>query len=270
MSRLDGKTALITGGSSGIGEATVRRFVEERAKVLLFARNEERANKIIRDLEGDVLFYKGDVALEDDVKSAVDTVIKEWGKLDIIFNNAGILGPGGPVDTLPVEGFDEATDVLIKGVFLGVKHAARVMKPQCQGSIINCASIAGLIFGPDRLIYSSCKAAVNHLTRMAAGELGEYGIRVNSVCPGAILTKMWFGGNEPSEKEREKLVDYFKGLMPFGVGFPVDIANAVLWLASDESRYVTGHYLVVDGGASIGIPNFAIDIMEKELEEILG
>ena len=270
MGRLEGKVAIVTGGSSGIGEATVRLFVEEGAKVLLFARNEERSNNIIGTLGKDALFYKGDVAIESEVRSAVDTAVDTWGKLDCIFNNAGILGPGGPVDELAVDGFDQAMDVLVKGVFLGVKHAARVMKPQGYGSIINCASIAGMIFGPDRLIYSTCKAAVNHLTRMAAGELGKHGIRVNSVCPGAILTKMWFDGNEPSEEDREKMIDYFEGLMPFGVGFPVDIANAVLWLASDESRYVTGHYLVVDGGASIGIPNFAIDKIEKELREILG
>ena len=122
MSRLDGKVALITGGSSGIGEATVRLFEEEGAKVLLFARNAERSNKIVQDLGNNVLFTKGDITVEDDVKNAIDTAVDKYGKLDIIFNNAGIIGPKGPVDTLSVEGFDKATDVLIKGVFLGMKH----------------------------------------------------------------------------------------------------------------------------------------------------
>jgi len=271
MSRLDGKVALITGGSSGIGEATVRLFVEEGAKVLLFARNVERSNKIVQDLGNNVLFTKGDITVEDDVKNAIDTAVDKYGKLDIIFNNAGIIGPKGPVDTLSVEGFDKATDVLIKGVFLGIKHGARIMKPQGFGSIINCASIAGLMVLDDPLIYSTCKAAVHHMTRMAASELAEYNIRVNSVSPGAIITPMWFGGDDPSEDDRMKLLDYGKSVLPFGgFGFPVDIAYAVLWLASKESRYVSGHNLVVDAGISIGWPKFSIDKVSKDLKEIFS
>ena len=270
MGRLDGKTALITGGSSGIGEATVRLFVKEGAKVILFARNIEKSSKIVQELGKNALFVRGDITLEEDVKRAIDTAVETWGKLDIIFNNAGIIGPKGTVDTLPVEGFDKATDVLIKGVFLGVKHAARVMKHQGFGTIINCASIAGLLVLDDPLIYSSCKAAVTHLTRMAASELAEYNIRVNCVSPGAIITPMWFDGAIPSEVMRLKLLEYGDSVMPFGgFGTPIDIAYAVLWLASDEARFVSGHNLVVDGGASIGWPKFSIDKVRKDLKEIL-
>ena len=238
--------------------------------VLLVARNKERSNKIVKELGSNAQYFQGDVSKETDVKNAVDTAVESWGKLDCIFNNAGIVGPRGPIDTISEEGFDEATDVLMKGVFLGVKHASRVMKPQGFGSIINCSSVAGLLVGSSPLIYSTCKAAVNHLTRMAASELGEYGIRVNSVCPGAILTRIWSRGDDMPEDMKKELSEYFVNVQPIRrTGLPVDIAYAVLWLASDESRFVTGHPLVVDGGLSIGWSRNSIQKLNKELGVIL-
>jgi NAD(P)-dependent dehydrogenase (short-subunit alcohol dehydrogenase family) len=271
MRRLEGKVAIITGGSSGIGEATVRLFLEEGAKVLLFARNEERSYKIIQDFQKDVQFYQGDVTIENDIKNAVDTTVEKWGKLDCIFNNAGIIGPRGAIDTISEEGVDNALDVNIKGVFYGIKHAARVMKPQRYGSIINCSSVAGLDVTPDETIYATSKAAVNHLTRYTASELGEYGIRVNSVCPGAIITRMWYGGYDvPGDLERD-LLDYIVSVQPLKqAGYPIDVAKAVLWLASDDSRFVTGQPIVIDGGASIGWPRFAIHKVEEAFSEIYG
>ena len=269
MGRLDGKVAIITGASSGIGEATTRLFVKEGAKVLLFARNEERSNKIVKDLGSDAQYFQGDVSKENDVKNAVDTAVESWGKLDCIFNNAGMGGVSGPIDKISEEGFDETVGVLLKGVLFGVKHAARVMKPQGFGSIINCSSVAGLFVGASPVIYSSCKAAVNHLTRMAAGELGEYGIRVNSVCPGAILTRIFSRGADMPEGMKKELSDYFMNAQPIRrTGLPIDIAYAVLWLASDESRFVTGHPLVVDGGISLGRTRDSIQKWNKELGEI--
>jgi len=269
MGRLDGKVAIITGASSGIGEATTRLFVKEGAKVLLFARNEERSNKIVKDLGSDAQYFQGDVSKENDVKNAVDTAVESWGKLDCIFNNAGMGGVSGPIDKISEEGFDETVGVLLKGVLFGVKHAARVMKPQGFGSIINCSSVAGLLVGASPVIYSSCKAAVNHLTRMAAGELGEYGIRVNSVCPGAILTRIFSRGADMPEGMKKELSNYFMNGQPIRrTGLPIDIAYAVLWLASDESRFVTGHPLVVDGGISLGRTRDSIQKWNKELGEI--
>jgi NAD(P)-dependent dehydrogenase (short-subunit alcohol dehydrogenase family) len=269
MKRLKGKTAIITGGSSGIGEATVRLFVKEGAKVLLFARNTERSTKIIKDLGQNAQFYQGDVTNEKDIQNAVDTVIETWGKLDCMYNNAGISGPRGTIDTLTEEGIDNAIDVLIKGVIFGVKHAATVMKPQGYGSIINCSSVAGMLVTPDQTVYSMCKAAVNHLTRYNASELGQFGIRVNSVCPGAIITPMWYDGyNVPEDLEKD-LYDYLVTIQPLKcAGYPLDVAKAVLWLASDDSRFVTGHPLVVDGGGSLGFPRFAVDEIEKRFVEI--
>jgi NAD(P)-dependent dehydrogenase (short-subunit alcohol dehydrogenase family) len=270
MGRIDGKVALVTGGSSGIGEATVRLFVEEGAKVLLFARNEERSQKIVEELGKNALFYKGDVTKETDVEKAVDYAIEKWGKLDCIFNNAGSVGASGPIDTISEEGFDQTIDVLLKGVFFGIKHAARVMKPQGFGSIINCSSIAGLgAFGGLQL-YGTCKAAVNHLTRMTANELGEYGIRVNSICPGAIITRIWSRGSDIPEKMEQELREYFVDMQPIKrTGVPIDIAYAVLWLASDEASFVSGHPLVVDGGFSAGYPKEIIMESNEKLAKIL-
>ena len=265
MGRLDGKVAVITGGSSGIGEATVRLFVKEGAKVLLFARNEERSNGIIADLGKNVQFFQGDVTVENDVKKAVDTAVETWGKLDCMYNNAGSGVESGPIDTLSESGFDRTVDVLLKGVFFGVKHAARVMKPQGYGSIVNCSSVNGLLVTGRNLFYSTCKAAVDHLTRLAASELGPYGIRVNSVVPGAILTPIWYGNTELTDEMKKDYGYYFKKYQPLKLlGMPIDIANAVLWLASDEARFVSGHPLVIDGGISIGFPGVTINEMNEE------
>ena len=163
MKQLEGKTAIITGGSSGIGEATVRLFVEEGAKVLLFARNAERSTKIIQEVGKNAQFHQGDVTKEKDIENAVDRAIDTWGKLDCMYNNAGIIGPRGSIDKIEEEGINNAVDVLIKGVIFGVKHAARVMKSQGFGSIINCSSVAGLTVTPDETVYSMCKAAVNSI-----------------------------------------------------------------------------------------------------------
>lgn len=269
MRRLEGKAAIVTGGSSGIGEATSRLFVKEGANVLLFARNEKRSNKILKDLGNNAQYFQGDVSKEQDVKNAVDMAVESWGKLDCIYNNAGIVGATGAIDTISEEGFDKTIGVLLKGVFFGIKHAARVMKPQGFGSIINCSSISGLMVTGRAQLYATCKAAVNQLTRNTAWELGEYGIRVNSICPGAILTRIYSGGADMSNEMKKELGDYMKTFQPIKrTGLPIDIAYAALWLASDESRFVSGHPLVVDGGASVGFTHETIDKLSKDMGEI--
>jgi len=270
MNRLDGKVAIITGGSSGIGEGTVRLFVQKGAKVLLFARNEERSNRIVKDLGRDAQFFQGDVSKEKDVENAVDTAVEKWGKLDCIYNNAGSGAASGPIDTISEEGFDGTVAVYLKGVFFGMKHAARVMKPQGFGSIISCSSVNGVLVSGENVLYSTCKAAVIHLTRMAASELGPYGIRVNCVVPGAIMTPMIYGDAELTDVLKNGLGDVFMKYQPVKrLGMPIDIAKAVLWLASDESRFVSGHHLVVDGGFSIGVPRETILKYNEEADELL-
>lgn len=265
MGRLNGQVAIITGGSSGIGEATVRLFVKEGAKVLLFARNEERSNRIVEDLGSSAQFFQGDVSREKDVENVVDTAVEKWGKLDCIYNNAGSGAASGPIDTISEKGFDRTIAVYLKGVFFGIKHAARVMKPQGYGSIVSCSSVNGLLVSGENILYSTCKAAVDHLTRLAASELGPYGIRVNSVVPGGILTPIYYGSLQLTDEMKKDYGDYFMKYQPVKrLGMPIDIANAVLWLASDESRFVSGHPLVVDGGIGVGFPRVTIKEMNDE------
>lgn len=252
MKRLDGKVTLIVGGTSGIGEATARLFAAEGSKVIVGGRNDTRGRRIAGECE-DAEFYRMDVLNEEDIRGAVDFAVSRHGKLDCIFNNAGSGGLRVPVDSTPVDGFDKMVAVLFRGVFLGVKHAARVMKTQRGGCIINTGSVAGVSAGYSSLVYSSCKAAVMHLTKAAAVELAEHGIRVNCICPGAIPTPIFQGGKEFSEGKFEALKNFFVDSQPLKrSGLPEDIAKAALWLASEDSSFVTGQSIVVDGGLTLG------------------
>jgi NAD(P)-dependent dehydrogenase (short-subunit alcohol dehydrogenase family) len=254
---LDGRGAIITGGASGIGEATVRLFVEEGCRVLIADIQDDKGELLADDLGGDAFFLHTDVAREVDVKAAVDRAVEEFGRLDCMFNNAGIVGAVGPIESVTVEGFDATISVLLRGVFLGVKHAAPVMKEQGHGSIINTASVAGLRTGYGNHIYSAAKAAVIQLTRSVAMELGESSVRVNCICPGFIPTPMIGRARGLSIEEADASVEtvetMFAEAQPIRrSGSPEDIAKAALWLASDDSGFVNGHALVVDGGVTGG------------------
>jgi len=249
MSRLDGKVAVITGGASGM----VRRFVEEGARVVIADIQDAKGHTLADTLGGAAVYQHVDVADEAEVKAAVRRAVDEFGRLDCMFNNAGFGGAIGPIETTPVEDYDRTMNVLLRGVFLGMKHAAPVMKAQGSGSIISTASVAGLGGGRGPHIYSAAKAAVINLTRSVALELGESGVRVNCICPGGIATPLLAkglgGGEEAVEMVRTALAG-FQSIRRGGV--PDDIANAALWLASDESSFVNGHALVVDGGLTAG------------------
>lgn len=253
MSRLKGRVALITGGASGIGEATVRLFVEEGASVILADIQDDRGGRLAGELGSRAGYLHTDVSREADVQAAVDETCKRFGRLDCIFNNAGDAGVGRRIEEIPVEGFDETMGVLVRGVFLGIKHAARVMKKQGSGSIISTASVAGLRTGFGPHTYSAAKAAVIHLTHSVAMELGESGVRVNCICPGGIATPIFGKSMGLSPERAEEVIPLMKGVLenfqPIKrTGLPDDIARAALWLASDESGFVNGHALVVDGG----------------------
>ncbi len=255
MKRLEGRTAIVTGGASGIGAATVRLFAEEGARVLIADMQEELGKQVAGELGEAGAFRRVDVTREEDVEAAVSEAVERWGQLDVIFNNAGFGGALGPIETTSVEDFDLTFDVLVKGVFLGIKHAAPVMKRQGSGSIISTASVAGLQAGWSPHLYAVAKAAVIHLTRTVALELGASGIRVNCICPGIIATPLAAGRTEVSEEQIRKLHTMFDETQVIGrIGDPADIAQAALWLASDESSFVTGHAQVVDGGAFAGRP----------------
>lgn len=253
MSRLKGRVALITGGASGIGEATVRLFVEEGASVMFADIQDDRGRRLAGELGSRAGYLHTDVSREADVQAAVDETCTRFGRLDCIFNNAGYAGVGGRIEEIPVEGFDETMGVLVRGVFLGIKHAARVMKKQGSGSIISTASVAGLRTGFGPHTYSAAKAAVIHLTHSVAMELGESGVRVNCICPGGIATPIFGKSMGLSQERAEEVIPLMKGVLenfqPIKrTGLPDDIARAALWLASDDSSFVNGHALVVDGG----------------------
>lgn len=252
MGRLDGKVAVITGGASGMGEATVRRFVDEGGRVVVADVQDAKGHTIADTLAGAAVYQHTDVADDADVRADVRRAIDEFGAIDIMFNNAGIGGAVGPIDEIEVEEYDRTMNVLLRGVFLGMKHAAGPMRAQRSGSIISTASVAGLGGGRGPHIYSAAKAAIINLTRSVAIELGEHMVRVNCICPGGIATPLLAGGlgaPEALDMVRAALA----GLQPTPrAGMPDDIASAALWLASDEASFVTGHALVVDGGLTAG------------------
>lgn len=253
MGKLDGKVAVITGGASGIGKATVRLFIEQGARVLIADILDDKGESLAGKVGASADYLHTDVSKESDVKAAIDHALDKFERLDCMFNNAGYGGVSGPIEGIPVDGFDETIGVLLRGVFLGIKHAAPVMKKQGSGSIISTASVGGLRTGYGPHIYSTAKAAVIHLTRSVAMELGESGVRVNCICPGGIATPI-FGKaiglpTETADRTVEIVKDALVGNQPIQrCGLPEDIARAALWLASDDSSFVNGHALVVDGG----------------------
>jgi NAD(P)-dependent dehydrogenase (short-subunit alcohol dehydrogenase family) len=246
--RLEGKTAAVTGGASGIGYETARRFLQEGASVLIGDYNAEAGGAAAARLEaegfaGRVAFLHADVSIEADVAALMDRAVEAFGGLDIAFNNAGIVGAIGPIVETEVEHWDATFAVMARGVFLGVKHAARHMIDRGGGSIINTASIAGLSSGAPPTAYSACKAAVISFTRNAATELADHRIRVNAVCPGIIFTPLMHHGREAQAEAA------MRDIQPWpDRGEPRHVAAAVLYLASDESAFVTGEAHAVDGG----------------------
>jgi NAD(P)-dependent dehydrogenase (short-subunit alcohol dehydrogenase family) len=252
MARMDGKVAVGTGGASGIGEATVRLFVEEGARCVIADIQDQRGNALASELGGLAAYRRTDVTAEEDVKAAVALAASKFGRLDCMFNNAGFLGTVGPIEDIPEGEFDLTMAVLLKGVFFGMKHAAPVMKAQGSGSIISTSSIAGLIGGDGPHVYATAKAAVLHLTRSVALELAEHNVRVNAICPGGIVTPLVTAGI-PNPQAEELARAGLKNFQPIHrAGEASDIAHCALWLASDESTFVTGQAIVVDGGATAG------------------
>ena len=255
--RLKDKIAVITGGASGMGEASVYSFLKEGASVVIADFNEAtgketlvKAQEINRD---HVDFIKIDVASESDIENMFEFAVERFGRIDVVFNNAGVGGAVGPLTETSVESWDYTMDVIAKGVFLGIKHGAKQMRKQeSGGSIINTASIAALSGDGGPLVYSAGKAAVVSLTKASAVELAPDKIRVNAICPGFIATPLADGGRPEQTREN------FAKSQPWPeYGDSYHIASTALFLASDESEFITGESIVVDGGLTAAGPELS-------------
>ncbi len=253
-SRLEGKVAAITGAASGFGAATARLFVAEGCKVALGDIQEEAGRAVAAELGDAAVFARCDVTAEEDVANLVDTAVSAFGKLDIMFNNAGIVGAVGPIDSTPTEEWKATLDILLNGVFYGVKHAARVMKPQESGAIVSMSSTAGILGGLGPHTYTAAKHAVVGLTKSAGAELCRFGIRVNCISPAGMATPMVANvtTGDPAAIEETKRSLAAASPLKGRPGLAEDVANAALWLASDESGYTNGHTLTTDAGMTTG------------------
>jgi len=251
MSALDGKVAIVTGGTSGIGERIAEVFVGEGSKVVVAARRQEEGDKLAQRLG--IRFIRADVSSEDDVKAMIEHAVTAFGRIDCLVNNAGVPSPMVSITEIDAATIDALLAVNVRGVLLGIKHVAPVMLKQKSGSIINVGSIAGLRGGVSGHIYSATKGAVHALSRSAAAELGEKGIRVNALVPGAIVTGIFAKNAGVEGAKADKLTDFLKAgfatLQPIPrAGLPEDIARAAVFLASDASSFLNGQEIVVDGG----------------------
>lgn len=259
MGRLDGKVAVITGAASGIGRGTALCFAKEGAAVVAADLNSQGGEAVIGEIAsagGRAVFQHTDVSSEPAIKSAVERAVKEYGRLDVMFNNAGLVGAIGPIEAVSADDWDRTIAVLLRSVFLGIKYSVEPMRKAGGGSIISTSSVASFLPSPYGAAYAASKGAVISLTRAAALQLGRDRIRVNCICPGVISTPIW--GAMPGMDDPAVLQQVLGHAQTIPrVGKPEDIANMVLFLAGDESQWVTGQAMIVDGGLTVG-PNVPV------------
>ena len=258
MGNLRGKVALITGAAGGIGRATSKLFIKEGAKGVVMADIwDEMGEKTADELGPNAIYIHTDVSQESDIKKAIDLAVEKFNQLDVVFSNAGNPGSGGGLEEIETEDFDHTMAIHLRGAVLCMKHSIPLMKKQGSGCFIFTGSVAGFQQGMGGLAYSLSKAALIHLARIAAVELGIFGIRANTIAPGGIATGIFGQGVGFSRETAEKWGNLRKDMMADGqplrrAGVPEDIANAALFLASDSSSFISGVTLLVDGGLLSG------------------
>ncbi|MEL7046637.1 MAG: glucose 1-dehydrogenase, partial [Pseudomonadota bacterium] len=261
--RLQDRVAVITGGASGIGAATAKLFIAHGAKVVLGDIQDDQGQAFAESLGSNALFRHCDVTKEDDVEALVNAAVDSFGRIDVMFNNAGIVGAIGPLESTPAAEWQLTLDILLNGVFYGMKHASKHMKKQGSGSIISMSSVAGVTGGLGPHAYAAAKHAVVGITRNLAAEVGAFGVRVNCIAPYSMATPMvadaYLGDHTDIDQTMKMLTD--ESPLKDRPGTAEDVANAALWLASDESGYTSGMTLTIDAGITTGsvagAPRFA-------------
>jgi NAD(P)-dependent dehydrogenase (short-subunit alcohol dehydrogenase family) len=259
MNSLQDRVAVVTGGASGIGAAVVRRFIDAGAAVVLADVQDDRGRCLAQALGPRCQYRRADVSREADMRQLIDGTRAQHGRLDCLVNNAGVAGPGGGIEQLQPDSWDAVMAVVLRSVYLGMHCAAPVMKAQGHGSIVNMASVAGFRAGYGSHVYSAAKAAIIQLTVTVGMELGESGVRVNCVCPGAIATPLFGKAAGLGPEEADATVALLRSVLAKAqpvqrAGEADDVAQAVLWLAGDGAAFVNAHALVVDGGLTGGKP----------------
>jgi NAD(P)-dependent dehydrogenase (short-subunit alcohol dehydrogenase family) len=273
--RLEDKVAVITGAASGIGRATVDLFVSEGARVIAADIQDDKGTRMEEDQKGMVRYVRCDVMQEKDIAAAINAAKTHFGRLDVLFNNAGTGGASDPADAVTAEGFDSVMHLHVRAALFGMKYAVPLMRAAGGGSIISTASVAGIRTGYGPILYSIAKAAIVHMTHAAAAQLGPEKIRVNCICPGLIATNIFaqaFGvPSQLAETRIEAIAESTKGSQPIPRGGRGrDIAEAALYLASDGSGFVNGHALVVDGGLTLGATGMAQMAVFAPIVQALG
>ena len=248
MNKLENRVVVVTGAASGIGEATARLVVAEGGKVVIADLQDERGQALAEELGEAAVYQHTDVTSEDQIAGAVGKAVEHFGRIDGMVNNAGILGSIGSIMETPADDYDHTMSILARAVFLGIKHAASAMR-ETGGAIVSIASTAGVQGGLGPHVYTMAKHAVVGITKSAASELSGLGIRVNAVAPGNTVTDMTSAVIENDPSAYEATERKISEGSPLGyAGLPRDIANAIVYLLCDDSRYVAGHTLVVDAG----------------------